>query len=144
MTVNIYEKKVQESKVQSNSVPGVIRVQDLTRRAVHYGVLYPPHHLCNSNTGISRNLISSSSSSGSSIRISNFTTHNLGAPKRKMNSLLGSKGLRVGADVGVRVDLPQAHAPKQTGPTVSAARLPEVVRFLKTAYWEAGWAIQSR
>lgn len=143
VTVNIYERKVEESRVESNTVSGVIAVPDLAIRAAHYGVRYPPNHLCNSNVGVRRHLSdisssssSDSSSSGSSIRIgSDVITRNLAVTKREINPMTGSKGQGM-ANV--------SRAPKPAAPIESAGRHTDVVRFLHTAYWEAGWALQTQ
>jgi hypothetical protein len=135
VTVNIYERKVEESKIESNTVSGIIGVHDLTIRAAHYGVRYPPHHLCNTNMGVSRHLSNISSIS----RInSNLIDSNLVGPKNKMNGLAGVKG-----QVTIKPDNASPF-PKPMAPVESTGRHADMMRFLKSAYWDAEWALQTQ
>jgi hypothetical protein len=135
VTVNIYERKVEESKIESNTVSGIIGVHDLTIRAAHYGVRYPPHHLCNSNMGVSRHLSNISSSS----RIkSKLIDSNLAGPKNEMNALAGVKGQ------GMINPDNASPFPKPKAPVESTGRHADIVRFLKSAYWDAEWALQTQ
>jgi hypothetical protein len=136
VTVNIYERKVEESKIESNTVSGIIGVHDLTIRAAHYGVRYPPHHLCNSNMGVSRHL-SNISSSSSRIN-SNLIDRNPAAPKNKMIALAGIKG------PGMVKSENASPLHKSAAPIESTGRHADIVRFLKSAYWDAGWALQTQ